>query len=51
MWSTRRLNDMDPCPWAAMPSAPTWRDTRAPVTYYLGAQPWGHPGAEACQRH
>ena len=29
MWSTRRLNDMDPCPWSATPLLPTWRDTHA----------------------
>jgi hypothetical protein len=29
MWSTRRLNDMDPCPWFAIRSPPMWRDIRA----------------------
>ena len=28
-WSTRRLNDLDPRAWAATPSAPMGRDTRA----------------------
>jgi hypothetical protein len=32
MWSTQRLNDMDPCTWSATPPAPTRRDTRALVT-------------------
>ncbi len=45
MWSTRRLNDMDPCPWFAMRSPPTWRDTAQLVTHHFRAQPWGHPGA------
>jgi hypothetical protein len=29
MWSTRRLNDMDPSPWSATPRELTWRDTCA----------------------
>jgi hypothetical protein len=29
MWSTRRLNDMDPCPWPATRLLPTRRDSRA----------------------
>ena len=52
MWSTRRLNDMDPCPWSA-----SFRRRRdgvpvQPVTHHFRAQPsLGHPGAEACRRH
>ena len=51
MWSTWRLNDMDPCPWSATPPAPTRRDTRAAGTHHVRAQPWDHPGAEARRRH
>jgi hypothetical protein len=51
MWSTRRLNDMDPCPWSATPSLPTWRDTRAAGDPPLSGLARGHPGAEVCRRH
>jgi hypothetical protein len=37
MWSTQRLNDMDPCPWSATPPAPTRRDTRTLVTPALSS--------------
>jgi hypothetical protein len=49
MWSTRRLNDMDP--WPATPSLPTWRDTRAADDPPPSGPALGHPGAEACRRH
>ncbi|MEA2959263.1 MAG: hypothetical protein QOJ58_5016 [Alphaproteobacteria bacterium] len=51
MWSTRRLNDMDPCPWSATPSLPTWRDTRAAGDPPPSGPALGHPGAEARRRH
>jgi hypothetical protein len=51
MWSTRRLNDMDPCPWSATPPLPTWRDTRTAGDSPLSGPALGHPGAEACRRH
>jgi hypothetical protein len=44
MWSTRRLNDMDPCPWSATPLPPTRRDTRfrrRPTTFEI--QSWAIP--------
>jgi hypothetical protein len=51
MWSTRRLNDMDPCPWSATPLPLTRRDTRATGDPPLSWSRLGHPGAEACRRH
>jgi hypothetical protein len=33
MWSTRRLNDMDPCPWSATPWERTWGVPAQRVTY------------------
>jgi hypothetical protein len=45
--STRRLNDMDPCPRFATPSVPTRRDTRATGNWHFQAQTWDHPGIEA----
>src|SRR6185312_12980920 len=36
---TRRLNDMDPCPRFATPSAPTRRDTRATRDPHFEASP------------
>jgi hypothetical protein len=50
MWSIRRLNDMDPCPWSATRPLPTWRDTRAAGDPHFRDQHGGHPGAEACRR-
>lgn len=38
MWSTRRLNDMDPCPWPATFRELTGRDTCALVTPHRCAQ-------------
>jgi hypothetical protein len=37
MWSTRRLNDMDPAPWSATPRELTWRATCAAGD----SPPWG----------
>jgi hypothetical protein len=51
MWSTRRLNDMDPSPWSATPSLPACRDTRAAGDPLPSGPTLGDPGAEACRRH
>jgi hypothetical protein len=45
MWSTRRLNDMDPCPWSATRPLPTRRDTRAAGDPPLSSPALGYPGA------
>jgi hypothetical protein len=50
MWSTRRLNDMDPCPWSATRPLPTRRDTRAAGDPPLSGPALGHPGAEDRRR-
>ena len=49
MWSTRRLNDMDPTPRPATP--PERRDTRSLMTHhYPDPALQSHPGAEARRR-
>jgi hypothetical protein len=51
MWSTQRLNDMDPCPWSATSRELTWRDTCATSDPPASRLSLGHPGAEVCRRH
>ena len=41
MWSTRWLNDMDPCPRFATPSVPTRRDTRLAGDPHLSRPSFG----------
>ncbi len=49
MWSTRRLNDMDPSPWSATSRELTRRIPAQLVTQHFGPA-LGHPGAQARRR-
>lgn len=41
MWRHPAAERHGPLPWAAIPSAPTWRNTRATVTTTWVASRWG----------